>query len=269
MNNLTLVEKGLIQVFKNENHEALVDARELHEFLDSKQEFANWIKSRIEKYDFVESIDFTTFDNFIRRDKSNLGTKRIEYILKLDMAKEIAMVENNAQGRAIRRYFIEVEKKFRQQAIDVSKLSPEMQLFKQIFDSVAKTQLEQQHLKNEVTSMRLEIATANDTIQNVKDTLLVRDEDWRNSVRRMLNKVSQNSSMSYQEVRTESYKTLEDRARCNLSIRLSNLKDRLSETGATKTQINNANKLDVIENDVRLKEIYTAIVKEMSIKYVA
>ena len=35
-----------------------VNARELHEFLESKRQFADWIKNRIEQYDFVENQDF-------------------------------------------------------------------------------------------------------------------------------------------------------------------------------------------------------------------
>lgn len=35
-----------------------VSARELHAFVESKQEFANWIKNRIEKYGFIEGYDF-------------------------------------------------------------------------------------------------------------------------------------------------------------------------------------------------------------------
>ena len=41
------------------NGQQLVSARELHEFLESKQDFTNWIKNRIEKYDFQENEDFT------------------------------------------------------------------------------------------------------------------------------------------------------------------------------------------------------------------
>ena len=35
-----------------------VNARELHAFLGSKQDFSTWIKNRIEQYDFVENQDF-------------------------------------------------------------------------------------------------------------------------------------------------------------------------------------------------------------------
>ena len=43
-----------------QNGEQLVSARELHEFLESKQEFTNWFKNRIEKYGFLENEDFMT-----------------------------------------------------------------------------------------------------------------------------------------------------------------------------------------------------------------
>ncbi|MEM1138109.1 MAG: antA/AntB antirepressor family protein [Bacteroidota bacterium] len=90
----------------------LVDARELHNFLGSKQEFANWIRNRIKRYGFEEGQDYTSFDKFIKREKG--GSKRTEYALTLNMAKELAMVENNEKGRQARRYFIEAEKTLQQ-----------------------------------------------------------------------------------------------------------------------------------------------------------
>lgn len=88
-----------------ENGEQLVSARELHEFLESKQEFTNWFKNRIEKYGFLENEDFMTILS-----KSG-GRPQTNYILKLDMAKELSMVEANEKGSQARRYFIECEKK--------------------------------------------------------------------------------------------------------------------------------------------------------------
>jgi hypothetical protein len=68
-------------------------------------------------------------------------------------------------------------------------------------------------------------------------------------------------------MRRETYEILEGRARCSLDARLANLRKRLSQAGATKTQINQTSRLDVIESDVRLKEIYTAILKELAMRY--
>ena len=85
-----------------------VNARELHQFLESKQDFSNWIKSRIEKYGFVENQDYCSFNKIIEREVG--ATKRIEYALSVDMAKELSMVENNEKGRLARKYFIECEK---------------------------------------------------------------------------------------------------------------------------------------------------------------
>lgn len=90
---------------------SVVSARELHQVLQSKREFATWIKDRINKYGFVENQDYEVFDNFVKN--SNGGRPQKEYALSLDMAKEIAMVEGNERGRMVRRYFIEAEKKLR------------------------------------------------------------------------------------------------------------------------------------------------------------
>ena len=82
-----------------------VDARELHQFLESKQRFSDWIKNRIKQYDFTQDIDFITNRNVMTSPPS------IEYIISLDMAKELSMVEHNDKGREVRKYFIECERK--------------------------------------------------------------------------------------------------------------------------------------------------------------
>lgn len=84
----------------------------MHEALENKRKFTDWVKQRIEKYKFVENQDFITFHKFVKRGKDNLGTSLTEYYVTVDMAKELCMVENNEIGRKIRRYFIEVEKRY-------------------------------------------------------------------------------------------------------------------------------------------------------------
>lgn len=97
------------QTIDNEPVET-VNARELHAFVESKQEFANWIKNRIEKYGFSENHDF-----LINLSKSpNGGRPSQEYYITLDMAKQLAMVENNEKGMQVRKYFIECEKQLKE-----------------------------------------------------------------------------------------------------------------------------------------------------------
>lgn len=103
------------------------------------------------------------------------------------------------------------------------------------------------------------------TVTAIQDTFLQRDDDWRKSINTMINQAAYRTGKPYQEVRRDSYKLLEERARCKLDQRLRNLTERLRDAGATKTQIRDANKMDVIESDPRLKEIYSTIVKEKSI----
>ena len=105
------MSKELIKIEERNGMKA-VNARELHKVLKSKQEFSNWIKNRIDKYGFVENQDFVLFDKIIKREIG--ASVRKEYALSIDMAKELAMVENNEPGRAVRRYFIECEKKLKE-----------------------------------------------------------------------------------------------------------------------------------------------------------
>lgn len=102
--------KELIKITEQNGVQA-VSARELHKFLEVGKDFSNWIKDRINKYDFVEGIDFEVFAN--SGENPNGGRPLIEYALTLDTAKEIAMVEGNERGKQARRYFIEVEKKYK------------------------------------------------------------------------------------------------------------------------------------------------------------
>lgn len=99
----------LIKVSKDEKGNSAVSARELHSVLESKQEFASWIKNRIEKYGFIENEDYARFDKVIK----TTGGRTIEYALTISAAKELAMVEGNDKGKQVRKYFIECEKELK------------------------------------------------------------------------------------------------------------------------------------------------------------
>lgn len=88
-----------------------VNARELHAFLEVGKDFSNWIKDRIEQYNFLENQDFVFFAK--TGENSGRGRPTIEYAISLDMAKELAMVERNEKGKQARRYFIDCEKRIK------------------------------------------------------------------------------------------------------------------------------------------------------------
>lgn len=98
----------------------LVDARLLHQFLEVGRDFTNWIKDRIAEYQFMDGEDFLSattppaggkeYSPVLANIQRGRGKPRAVYLLTLDMAKELAMVERTPRGRQARRYFIDCER---------------------------------------------------------------------------------------------------------------------------------------------------------------
>lgn len=88
-----------------------VNALELHKALQVKTKYTDWIKKRIEKYDFIEDIDYVRLKTEICGEINGLGfpIMQHEYHVSIVMAKELAMLENNEIGKNTRRYYIECE----------------------------------------------------------------------------------------------------------------------------------------------------------------
>lgn len=86
----------------------LINARELHEFLQISTRFDIWIQRRIADYNFVENLDFIERSNLNNR--GFFKTEIKEYHITLDMAKELCMLERSELGQQARRYFIRMEK---------------------------------------------------------------------------------------------------------------------------------------------------------------
>lgn len=87
--------------------EPTVSGRELHEFLGSKTAYKDWIKRMIE-YGFIENEDFCSFLS-----ESSGGRPTVNHNLTVDMAKEICMLARSERGKQARRYFIEVERRYK------------------------------------------------------------------------------------------------------------------------------------------------------------
>lgn len=116
----------LITITQNENNDQVVSGRELHEFLGVKDHYTDWFKDMC-KYGFTENIDFITLNELSEKTEGSRLVKRniINHALKLDMAKEIPMIQRNEKGKQARQYFIEVEKELKQQLLPQT---PEQQI---------------------------------------------------------------------------------------------------------------------------------------------
>lgn len=97
----------LIPIQLNQNQEPVVSGRELHELLGVKTKFKDWFP-RMCEYGFSENLDYTPLIFEHPQNKQPVT----DYVIKLDMAKEISMLQRNEQGKKVRQYFIEVEKEY-------------------------------------------------------------------------------------------------------------------------------------------------------------
>ena len=100
----------LINVTLNDNHEPVVSGRQLHEALDVKTRYNDWF-NRMTEYGFIENQDYLAITQKRVTAQGN-STNQVDHIIKLDMAKEIAMIQRTERGKQVRQYFIQVEKDF-------------------------------------------------------------------------------------------------------------------------------------------------------------
>lgn len=118
MNDLRVIENELVPVYITSTGEKVVYGTELYTKLKPGTVFADWIKRRISECDAVEDKDFEVFRKKEKNSKG--GRPALEYIMKLDIAKEMAMLEHNETGKQVRRYFIRVEEKYKEAKKEVT-----------------------------------------------------------------------------------------------------------------------------------------------------
>lgn len=124
------------------------------------------------------------------------------------------------------------------------------------------------------TREQAELATltaqeAKQEIQSMREVMTLDPTAWRKETTNIINRIAQKlgGNENIQAIRKESYELLEIKAKAQLGIRLTNMKRKVLEETGSKSKADKVTKLDVIDSDGRLKEIYISIVKEMAIKY--
>lgn len=146
-----------------------VNARDLHAFLKVGKMFAHWIRERIQKYGFVEGVDYVVSAETGNNPQG--GRPAIEYYISLDMAKELAMVERNEQGKRARRYFIECERRAKQRPVDAMQALNDPIMLRQLLGNYAE---KVESLESQVQEMK-PVVEAHERIAGTKGSLSIRE----------------------------------------------------------------------------------------------
>lgn len=128
----------LIKIEVNENQEPVISGRALHEFLEVKTSYKDWFPRMIE-YGFIEGTDFCSILS-----ESTGGRPATDHAIKLDMAKELAMIQRTEKGKQARQYFIQIEKDYN---------SPEKIMARAL--QIAEKELSNLRLKNKVQEQQI------------------------------------------------------------------------------------------------------------------
>ncbi|EOH9929994.1 antA/AntB antirepressor family protein [Campylobacter coli] len=139
-----------IQIYNDKTIGAEINsanAREIFQFLNSEQEYANWIKNRISHYNFIENQDYIIELVYTK------GRPRKEYYITLDMAKELCMVENNEKGRQARRYFIECEKRLK----NLEQEKMQKLAFRQSLGYKSQLKQQKEHYENKIKALQYDL----------------------------------------------------------------------------------------------------------------
>lgn len=87
-NELKIIENELVPVYETDKGEKVVCGTELHSVLEVRSKFADWVKNRFADCEAIENEHFQTFSKILEK-----GRQSVDYIIKLDTAKEIKEVK--------------------------------------------------------------------------------------------------------------------------------------------------------------------------------
>lgn len=100
----------LLKVEVNENGEPTISGRMLYDFLEVKEKYTQWFNRKSKG--FIENVDFVPYSEKTESGGVSGVKVILNHVLTLDMAKHLAMMQQNEKGMIARQYFIDVEKKW-------------------------------------------------------------------------------------------------------------------------------------------------------------
>lgn len=212
---------------------------------------------------FIEGVDFFLVSSDEIRTSHIFPISDNDYMDKILLTEQgyLMLVKSFTDDLAwdVQRQLVNGYFKVRKLAND---LSPQLQLFQQMFEAVA----EQERTAREAKELA---ERAIETTDNIKEAVKPIFDNWRDEMRLKFNRIQRSTDKQFNILRNDMYSELESRASCDLNARLRNMRERMSDKGYKKSDINKLNKMDAIEQDKKLREIFSKIVTEYEIKYCA
>lgn len=193
--------------------------------------------------------------------KAQWGNSNNVYLLsQRGYVKLVAMMSNSNEKKwEVMNYLIDdyFSMKAKQKS-DFEDLSPELQMSYNLLRAMEKQEKRTRKLEQDVSQIKDAMLSKNNT------------KNWRKICKDTLVKTAYNMGGVNEylgDLYTLSYTWLEERLHISLDKRLHNARKRMIKQGATKTEAEKLNALDIIENDKKLIEPYIQIVKEIGVKY--
>lgn len=270
MNEITNVTMQTpIEIALGIDENGMTTARKLYAFLElDSRNYSRWCKSNITENEFAEeNVDY--FYSSSMKSEQGRGNFAEDYKLTAHFAKKLSMKGNGAKAEEARDYFTTLEERVKQKVIDFNQLSPELQMFQKIFNSVAEQQLEQRRQAERISKLE-------DNQKTISTAMKGRtEEEFSHWVNRCLSAIAESDNYHYigsrqerhRAVRAESYERLNEKRPCRLNQRVEAEQGRALRAGASTARVKAINKLYVIEHDKDLKPVYEAVIREMMIYY--
>ena len=226
--------KDLFTLEKDTEGKPVINAYELYEAFELKEEYRKWFSNTKKKLNLIEDVDYIRVSENIRQETTT-------HFLTMRTAKKIAMTKPGAIGELIRNYFLDIEEDY----------------INYITGRKAFTEDNVQDSLENVIEIQ----------EGIVAHFAVGKNTWRKDTDRVMKRLGTMNKRNYSEIRNRAYELLEEREGVNLSTRLNNIKKRLLKNGFTKNAIDKKNRMDVIAQDDKLIQTYIEVVTELASEY--
>ena len=214
---------------------------------------------------FIEGVDYFVRNSYEAKNEFGIAAPNGLVLIAESGYLMLSKSLNDDRAWAVHRSLVNNYFRFKETSVQVKELSPELQMFKQIFDTVAKQEIRQKALE-------IKVDNANQRIDSISDLIVLSPKNWRTESEKIIMMIAEaRGGTQYIAVtRKEIYNAMDQRLGKRLFDRLKRRRKRMRTNGATETAIKRLSLLDIIEtsNDSKtLIEGYLFILKEIAIKY--